>query len=81
MFFVIWVVLLLVKAGALIDCVLRKSADFQAVQTLQKNAWLLILALALLAHFFLGSSPIGLFNLIGTVAALVYLAQLRGSQH
>ncbi|WP_375000594.1 DUF2516 family protein [Aeromicrobium sp. CTD01-1L150] len=70
------VVLFVVKAFALVDCVTRSPADFAVRATLEKNAWLLILGLALAAHLLLWS-PLGLINIIGTVAALVYLAQLR----
>lgn len=70
------VVLFAVKAFAVVDCVTRDRADFQVRQTLDKNAWLLILGLAVVAHLVLWS-PLSLFNLVGTVAAFVYLAQLR----
>lgn len=73
-------VLFAVKALALVDCVARPADRFRVVDTLDKNAWLVILVLALLAHVFIsGWNPLGIFSLVGTVAALVYLAQLRGS--
>lgn len=72
------VVLLVVKGFALIDCIGRPVGSFLAHDTLPKKSWLIILVLALLAHIMF-PAPLGLFNLIGTVAALVYLAQLRGS--
>lgn len=68
--------LFVVKVFALIDCVRRPQSDFAIRQTLEKNAWLVILGLALAAHLIFWS-PLGLLNLVGTVAALVYLAQLR----
>ena len=72
------VVLFVVKTFALVDCVRRPTSDFAIRNTLDKNAWLVILGLALVAHVLLWSGgPLGLLNLIGTVAALVYLAQLR----
>ncbi|WP_293784232.1 DUF2516 family protein [uncultured Aeromicrobium sp.] len=72
------VILLCVKVFALIDCVRRRPYDFELAGTLQKNAWLVILGLSVVVHLiFLGSGPLGLLNLAGTVAALVYLAQLR----
>ncbi|MGJ9411569.1 DUF2516 family protein [Aeromicrobium sp. CF4.19] len=73
---VLTVILFVVKAFALVDCVRRPPADFAVRQTLEKNAWLVILGLAVVAHLLLWS-PLGLLNLVGTVAALVYLAQLR----
>lgn len=74
------VVLLAVKVFALVDCLRRRPTDFEMIHTLQKNAWLVILALAVVVQLiFFGSSPLSLLNLAGTVAALVYLAQLRSS--
>jgi hypothetical protein len=72
-------VLFAVKAFALIDCVGRDQAQFSYHDTLPKNTWLVILVLAVLGHIISGFNPLGLFSLLGTVAALVYLAQLRGS--
>ncbi|MFD1858877.1 DUF2516 family protein [Aeromicrobium camelliae] len=72
------VILLCVKAFALIDCIRRRPYDFELAGTLQKKAWLVILALSVAVHLiFVSSGPLGLLNLAGTVAALVYLAQLR----
>ena len=75
---VLTVVLLVVKGFALVDCLGRPPGSFLAHDTLPKRSWTIILVLALLAHIVF-PGPLGLFNLIGTVAALVYLAQLRGS--
>ena len=75
---VLTVVLLVVKGFALVDCLGRPAVSFLAHDTLPKRSWTIILVLALLAHIVF-PAPLGLFNLIGTVAALVYLAQLRGS--
>jgi len=72
------VVLLAVKVFALADCLRRRPSDFELVRTLQKNAWLVILLVAVaLQLVFWNASPLSLLNLVGTVAALVYLAQLR----
>jgi hypothetical protein len=70
-------VLLAVKAFALVDCVARKDADFSS--SMPKRNWLIILVLALVAHLLIWE-PLSLLNLLGTVAAFVYLAQLRGSR-
>lgn len=75
---VLTVVLLVVKGFALVDCLGRSPGSFMARDTLPKQSWTIILVLALVAHIVF-PQPLGLFNLIGTVAALVYLAQLRGS--
>ncbi|MGA8851818.1 MAG: DUF2516 family protein [Aeromicrobium sp.] len=76
---VLTVVLLVVKGFALVDCLGRSPSSFLSHDTLPKRSWTIILVLALLAHIVF-PAPLGVFNLIGTVAALVYLAQLRGSQ-
>ena len=73
------VVLFGVKAFALVDCVARKPAQFIDATQVSRNGWLVILALAVLAHL-VSWNPLGILNLLGTVAALVYLAQLRGSR-
>ncbi len=75
---VLTVVLLVVKGFALVDCLGRPPSSFLANDTLPKRSWTIILVLALLAHIVF-PGPLSVFNLIGTVAALVYLAQLRGS--
>ena len=71
------VVLFGVKVFALVDCVVRKPQDFVDATQVSKNGWLVILGLTVVAHL-VSFSPLGLLNLLGTVAALVYLAQLRG---
>lgn len=72
------IALFVAKAFALVDCVGRPASQFEAIDTLPKQTWLIILVLAVLAHA-LFWYPLGLLSLIGTVAALVYLAQVRGS--
>lgn len=76
----ITVVLFVIKAFALVDCVARPQARFSHADTLPKRSWLIILVLALAAHL-VWLDPLSILNLVGTVAALVYLAQLRGSSH
>ncbi len=72
------VVLFAVKAFAAGDCLARDANAFPATDSLSKPAWLLILGLAVAAHV-VWWNPLSLLNLVGTVAALVYLAQVRGS--
>ena len=69
-------VLFVCKAVAFVDAVVRPEAVFVASGKQTKSFWLLILGLALVANMLLWS-PIGILNLIGTVAALVYLADVR----
>lgn len=75
---IISIALFIAKCVALVDCVTRDEARFRAIETLPKRTWLILLGLGLVAHL-LFWGPLGLLNLAGTVAALVYLAQVRGS--
>jgi hypothetical protein len=67
-----------VKVAALVDCVAREDAKFVEVGTMPRRSWLIILGLTVAVHAVIWN-PLDIFNLIGTVAALVYLALLRGS--
>ncbi len=67
-----------IKIGALVDCVSRDNAKFLQVGTMPRRSWLIILVLTVVVHA-LTWNPLSILNLIGTVAALVYLALLRGS--
>jgi hypothetical protein len=69
-------VLFVCKAVAFVDALSRPEAVFVASGKQTKSFWLLILGLALVANM-LRWSPISLLNLVGTVAALVYLADVR----
>jgi hypothetical protein len=77
--FVLSLALFAAKGFALVDCVARPSAQFTYIETLPKQTWLVILVLAVLAHL-VWWNPLDLLNLAGTVGALVYLAQVRGSE-
>jgi len=72
------VVLFVVKGFALVDCLMRSESRIAAAGNLTKPGWLVILVLAFAVHP-LFSSPLALLNLAGTVAALVYLAQVRSA--
>jgi hypothetical protein len=72
----LWWALLVVKVFAAGDALFRKDAFFVAADKQSKAFWLLILVVFLALHVLL-PSPITLLNLIGTVAALVYLADVR----
>lgn len=74
------VVLFGVKVFALVDCVARNPAEIERASQVSKNGWLVILSLSVVAHV-VTWGHIGILNLLGTVAALVYLAQLRGSTY
>lgn len=72
----IYLVLLVVKIFALVDALVRPAPAFVSEGKLTKGAWLLILGLALAVHL-VSIGPLGFLNLIGTVAAFVYLADVR----
>lgn len=65
-----------VKAYALISALSFSEQAYAASAKLTKVAWCAILGLALAAQLVL-RSPIQLLNLVGLVAALVFLADVR----
>ena len=67
---------LALQIWALIDCLTRKVAAFPAVDKLTKPAWLAMLVLGALFTG-LSQDPLGIFSLIATVIASVYLADVR----
>ncbi|HEX2174829.1 MAG TPA: DUF2516 family protein [Nocardioidaceae bacterium] len=73
---VITLALFAAKAFAFVDALGRPDQVFPAADKQTKKFWLLILGLFLVAHM-LDWSPVGLLNLIGTIAALVYLLDVR----
>jgi len=73
------VVLFGIKVFALVDCVARSPQALEAASPVAKNGWLVILVLSVLGHLVSWDSPLRLLNLAGTLAAFVYLAQVRGS--
>ncbi len=68
------VALLALKVWALVDACLRPAAAFPAAGKLTKLAWIAILVAAVLLS---GLSVLSLFGLLGTVAAIVYLVDVR----
>ncbi len=70
----VWLVTLALKVWALIDASTRPIAVFPAAGKLTKVAWVVILAIAVVLSVY---SPLGLFGLAGTVAAIVYLVDVR----
>jgi hypothetical protein len=72
------VVLLAVKIFALVNCLTFSAESYTAANRLTKPAWGLILGLGLVLQILMvGSSPINLINLAFTIAAFVYLADVR----
>ena len=74
------VVAILLLVGAIAHCALQKPASFPAVSPLTKGTWLAIMAgcLVLSALGALGQGGYrSIFGIIGLVAALVYLLDIR----
>ena len=70
--------LLGVKIFALVSCLTYASGAYAAANKLTKPAWGAILGLGLVVQIVMaGSSPIGILNLAFTIAALVFLADVR----
>ncbi|RNL66283.1 DUF2516 family protein [Nocardioides marmoriginsengisoli] len=68
--------LAVVKVWALVDAIMRPAAAYLAADKQTKTAWMWILGLALAAHLVF-ALPYGLLSLIGTVAAFVYLVDVK----
>jgi len=65
-----------IQAWAFLDAISHRAEAFVAADKMTKKAWLVILGVALAAHMLIWS-PISLLNIIGTVAALVYMVDAR----
>lgn len=74
--FVAFVVLLAVKGFVVIDAVVRPSRAFPAADKMTKPAWLWILGLSLAVHI-VWANPLNFLSLAGTIAAFVYLLDVR----
>ena len=73
---VVFLALAGVKVWALVDAIMRPPAAYLAADKQTKTAWMWILGLALVAHVVF-TLPYGLLSLIGTVAAFVYLVDVK----
>lgn len=69
-------VLFVVQAWAFIDAITRRPEAYVAADKQTKPTWLIILGVALAAHILIWN-PISFLNLIGTVAAIVYIVDAR----
>ena len=72
-FIVIFFAIVLVKLFALIDAASRPEAAYVSAGKRTKKFWLLVLVLALASTF------VGFFSIIGLVAALVYIVDVRAA--
>ncbi len=71
---IVGLVILVVQAWAVVDCVIRPPKAFEAAGKLTKPAWLAITAIALVVGFL---NPLGILGLAGLVASIVYLVDVR----
>jgi hypothetical protein len=69
--FVISLVIFAVKLWAVIDAAMRKDALYRAADKQTKQFWLIVLLLALVVSYF------GFLSILGLIAALVYLLDVR----
>jgi len=72
----LWVITLVVKGFAFIDCVRRPAAAFPAVGRQSKALWMVLTALAALTGLIPGMT-LGIIGIAGIVIALVYLFDVR----
>jgi hypothetical protein len=73
----ILLVLIAVKAFAFISSLTFSGEAYSAANKLTKPAWVGILGVGLAAQLLLMGSPLSLIHLAFTIAALVYLADVR----
>ncbi|MBF4765429.1 DUF2516 family protein [Nocardioides islandensis] len=74
---VIDIVLLAVKIYAFVTALRYSDEAYRAAGKLNKMAWTVILGLGVAAQVVLAGSPLNFINLAMTVAALVYLADVK----
>jgi len=72
------VILLGVRIYAFVNCLMFSKEHYTAANKLTKPAWSIILGLGLVLQVLMvATSPINLINLAFTIAAFVYLADVR----
>jgi hypothetical protein len=71
-----WLVTLVVKAYAFVDCLRRPAAAFPAVDRKSKVLWLVLTGLAAGSGLFPGFT-LTLIGLAGVTVALIYLFDVR----
>lgn len=74
---VVLVVLLAIKGFAFVNAMTWSSQAYEAAGKLTKPAWCAITGLGFAGQLILLGSPLGIINLVATIAALVYLADVR----
>ncbi|WP_395690786.1 DUF2516 family protein [Nocardioides sp.] len=73
---VVMLVLLAVKLFAFVSSLLYSGEAYNAANKLTKPAWTIILGLGLAVQVVFGG-PLNIINLVFTIAAFVYLADVR----
>ena len=68
--------MLVAQVWAFVDAMAQRKEAYVAADKLTKPAWLVILGLGLAAHL-LFWNPLSLLNLLGIIAAIVYLVDVR----
>ena len=74
---VVLVALLLVKGFAFASSLRYPAEAYEAAGKLTKPAWCAITGIGFLAQLLLAGSPLNIIGLVFTIAALVYLADVR----
>lgn len=70
-------VLLAVKIFAFVSSLTFSTESYEAAGKLTKPTWTILLGLAVALQVLFLNSPIGILNLIFTIAAIVYLVDVR----
>ncbi len=73
---VAFLALMAAKIWAFVDALTRPAEAYVATGKLTKKAWLLILGLTV-ASSLIWSYPLSLFSIVGTVAAFVYILDVK----
>lgn len=73
---VVELVLLAVKIFAFVNSLVYPAEAYSAAHKLTKPAWSIILGVGVAVQLVMGG-PIGILNIVFTIAALVYLADVR----
>jgi len=72
----LWVLFLVVKGYAFVDCIRRPTAAFPAVGRQSKVLWMILTGAALLSGLLPGMT-LNLIGIAGTVVSLIYLFDVR----
>jgi hypothetical protein len=73
---VLWVLFLVVKGFAFVDCIQRPTAAFPAVGRQSKVLWIILTGVALLTGLLPGMT-LNIIGIAGAVVSLIYLFDVR----